>query len=199
MLGHSTPHLTSAHVSFSTEEIQQVTKAYMEREASRQTSARNAFFGKIETIRRGDIQSRVTLITLSGQVVTTVITNDSLDLLGLKTGRLVTAEVKAPWVLLYQGGECPRCSAANRFSGTIEHIKTGRVNTEFSLRIEDGTTLRAIACTESAKDLALCWRSRLGAVQLLCRGAACRLIPGWVLERGAVYPLKRGRMKAGTP
>lgn len=164
MLGHSTPHLTSAHVSFSADDIQQVTKAYIEREASRQTSARNAFFGKIKTIQRGDIQSLVTLITLGGQAVTTVITNDSLDLLGLKPGRLVTAEVKAPWVMLQKSEECPRCSAANRFVGTIEKIKKGRVNTEFSLRIEGGTTLCAVTCTESARHLDLSTGNRVWAL-----------------------------------
>ena len=164
MLGHSTPHLTSAHVSFSADDIQQVTKAYMEREASRQTSARNAFFGKIETIRRGDIQSRVTLVTPSGRAVTSVITNDSLDLLGLKTGRLVTAEVKAPWVLLQQSEECPPCSAANRFLGTIEKINRGRVNTEFTLRIDDGTTLCAVVDTEGTRYPALSPGDRVWAL-----------------------------------
>jgi molybdate transport system regulatory protein len=164
MLGHSTPHLTSAHVSFSAEEIQQVTKAYMEREASRQTSARNAFFGKIETIQSGDIQSCVTIITLSGYTVTTVITNESLEVLGLKPGRLLTAEVKAPLVVLHKGEEAPRCSAANQFKGIIERVNSGKVNTEFILRLNDGTTLCAIACTASSKRLSFSLGDRVWAL-----------------------------------
>ena len=103
ILGHSTPNLTSSYVSFSAEEIHQVTKLFMERESSHKTSARNSFFGKIKTIQRGDIQTRVEIITLSGHSVTTVITNDSLERLGLHEGRLITAEVKAPWIILQKG------------------------------------------------------------------------------------------------
>lgn len=164
MLGHSTPQLTSAHVSFSAVDIEQVTKAYLEREASRRTSARNAFYGKIASIRRGGIQSRVTLITAGGHAVTTVITNDSLELMGLKPGRFATAEVKAPWVLLHKGQKAPCCSAANRFNGTIERIRKGRVNTEFTLRIDDGTALCAVACTDSARHLDLSPGDRVWAL-----------------------------------
>jgi len=108
MLGHSTPNLTSSYVSFSEDEIQQVIKIFMERESSRKTSARNAFFGKIISIQKGDIQAFVKLFTLGGHSVTTVITNDSLEMLGLKTGSLVGAEVKAPWVMLGRGERCAR-------------------------------------------------------------------------------------------
>ncbi len=48
MLGHSTMNLTSACVSFSKDDIAQVTKLFLDREASRKTSARNSFFGKIQ-------------------------------------------------------------------------------------------------------------------------------------------------------
>ncbi len=144
ILGHATPNLTSSYVSFSADEIQHVTKLYMEREASRKTSARNTFFCKIQRIRRGGIQAIVELITVGGHSVTTVITNDSLDRLGLKAGRLITAEVKAPWVILQQGHEEPACSAENRFNGVISRITRGRVSTEYSVRISDGTELCAV-------------------------------------------------------
>lgn len=155
MLGHSTPSLTSSYVSFSAEDIEQVTKLYMDREAARKTSARNSFFGKIQAIQRGDIQARVGLITISGYSITTVITNDSLELLGLKEGRLITAEIKAPWVILHGGDEEPICSAENRFNGVIERINKGQVNTEYTVRIDDGTVLCAVVSTESAQRLSL--------------------------------------------
>jgi molybdate transport system regulatory protein len=155
MLGHSTPNLTSAYVSFSADDIRQVTKLFIDREASRRTSARNSFFGKIKMIRRGDIQARVTLTTVSGNSVSTVITNDSLDQLALKKGRLITAEVKAPWVILLSGEKEPQCSAENRFNGIIEQINKGRINTEYTVRIADGTALCAIVSSEGAKRLTL--------------------------------------------
>lgn len=155
MLGHSTPSLTSSYVSFSEEDIEQVTKLFMDREAARKTSARNSFFGKIQAVQRGDIQARVVLTTISGYYITTVITNDSLELLALREGRLITAEVKAPWVILHSGTEDPECSAENRFNGVVERINKGQVNTEYSVRIDDGTVLCAVVSTESAQRLSL--------------------------------------------
>ncbi|MBI4774703.1 MAG: TOBE domain-containing protein [Deltaproteobacteria bacterium] len=155
MLGHSTPNLTSSYVSFSEDEIQQVTRLFLEREASRKTSARNAFFGKILTIHRGDIQACVNLTTMSGHSVTTVITIDSLNRLALKEGGLIRAEVKAPWVILEQGDKEPACSAENRFHGRIVRIAGGEVNTEYAVRISDGTELCALVSTAGSRQLNL--------------------------------------------
>lgn len=155
MLGHSTLNLTGSYVSFSGDDIQQMTRLFIEREASRKTSARNSFFGKIQRLQRGDIQTRVTLTTMGGYSVFTVITNASVERLALKKGSFITAEVKAPWVILHSGKEEPRCSAENRFNGVIEHINKGKINTEYTVRITDGTTLCAIVSTEGARCLDL--------------------------------------------
>ncbi len=155
MLGHSTPNLTSSYVFFSEDEIQELVKVFMERESSRKTSARNAFFGKILSIQRGDIQALVKLATIGGYSVTTVITNDSLELLDLKEGNLITAEIKAPWVILQRGNKEPECSAENRFNGVISRINKGRVSTEYAVRISDGTELCAVISKESSLSLAL--------------------------------------------
>ncbi|MFO7687056.1 MAG: TOBE domain-containing protein [Desulfobacterales bacterium] len=155
ILGHSTPNLTSAYVTFSADEIREVTRRFVEREAARRTSARNSFFGKIQAVRRGDIQSRVDLVTISGYSVVTIITNDSLDRLGLKKGALITAEVKAPWVILQRGASEPDCSAENRFHGVVARINSGKVNTEYTVRIDDGTELCAVVSSESRRRLAL--------------------------------------------
>jgi molybdate transport system regulatory protein len=164
LLGHSTPNLTSSYVSFSEDDIQEVTRLFIERESSRKTSARNSFFGKIQELQRGDIQTKVTLTTISGFTVTTVITNDSLEQLALKEGRLITAEVKAPWVILQTGKEEPKCSAENRFKGVIERIKKGKVNSEYMLRIADGTTICSIVSTESVRYLGLDLHDQVWAI-----------------------------------
>lgn len=155
LLGHSTPNLTSSYVAFSEEEIGEVTRLYMEREATRKTSARNSFFGKIQRIVKGDIQTLVELVTVGGHAITTVITNDSLALLGLKKGRLVTAEVKAPWVIVQKGEGDPQCSAENRLEGTIARITRGRVNTEVATRLDDATEVCAVVTTTRGRRLGL--------------------------------------------
>ena len=155
LLGHSTPNLTSAYVSFSEEDIQQATRFFMEKESSRKTSARNAFFGKIQAIRQGDIQARVDLLTTGGYCITTVITSDSLQRLGLKVGKLITAEVKAPWIILYKAAGGLKCSADNVLGGVVERITRGAVNTEYVVRISDGTEVCAIITSESGSRLGL--------------------------------------------
>src|SRR5271169_4568995 len=119
LLGHSTPNLTSSYVSFSENEIRQVMKHFVEKESSRKTSARNTFFGKIRTLQQGDIQTLVELSTIEGHRITTVITNDSVGRLGLKEGKMITAEVKAPYVIVQKADREPESSAENKFSGFI--------------------------------------------------------------------------------
>jgi molybdate transport system regulatory protein len=153
MLGHSTLNITASYVNFSDADMQQVAKHFIEKESLRKTSARNSFFGKISSIKKGDIQAKVEMITLSGDRVTTIITRDSLSRLGLKTGSLITAEVKAPWVILQKSDKEPESSAENRFLGTIVRINKGEITTEYVVRISDGTELCSIVNTGSAHQM----------------------------------------------
>jgi molybdate transport system regulatory protein len=155
ILGHSTPNLTAAYVSFSEDDIQQVSRLFMDKESGRKTSARNSFFGKIQTLVQGDIQTRVELVTMGGFLVTTVITNDSVVRLGLKTGKLITAEVKAPWVMLQKGTNDFKCSADNRFNGIVQRILTGKITAEYIVRISDGTQICSMMTAEASQNLAL--------------------------------------------
>ena len=163
-LGHSTPNLTSAYVSFSEEEIRTITSSFLQRESHRKTSARNSFFGKISAIRPADIQAAVELTTLDGHVISSVITLDSLSRLGLKVGRLATVEVKAPWVSLYKTETDPLCSAENRLPGIITRITRGQVNTEYVLRIGSDTELCVITTTQSLRRLELQEKDTVWAV-----------------------------------
>jgi molybdate transport system regulatory protein len=150
ILGHSTLNVTASYVAFSDDDIQQVAKYFIEKESSRKTSARNSFFGKIRSIRKGDIQTKVEMITVGGDMVTTVITNDSLSRLGLKAGSLITAEVKAPWVVLQKSDREPESTAENRFAGTVTRINRGEITTEYVVRISDGTELCSVVTTGNA-------------------------------------------------
>jgi molybdate transport system regulatory protein len=155
ILGHSTPNLTASLVAFSDEDIHQVARHFIERESQRKTSARNTFFGKIGHVQKGDIQSRVDLVTLGGDVVATVITNTSLKRMGLKNGSLVAAEVKAPWVILQKAETKPLCTAENVFRGTVTQILRGKLTTEFVVRIHDGTELCSVVTEQSRRILGL--------------------------------------------
>jgi len=104
-------------------------------------------------IQRGDIQSRVELVTVGGDVITTVITNNSLTRMGLKRGSLVTAEVKAPWVILQKARTEPLCTAENLFHGTATQILRGKLTTEFIVRVSDGTELCSLVTEKSRRKL----------------------------------------------
>jgi molybdate transport system regulatory protein len=155
ILGHSTPNLTAAIVSFSEDDLRRVEKFFLEKESRRQTSARNAFFGKISAIRQGDIQTKVELVTIGGHRVATVITNDSLARLGLKIGMLITAEVKAPWVILHKGEQEPQTSAENAFRGTMARLIKGKITTEYVVHLADGTELCSVVTSDLNRRLDL--------------------------------------------
>lgn len=158
MLGHVTPTPTSAYVSFSPQDIQQVARVFLDREAQRGTSARNAFYGKVQALHMGDIQARVELATLDGLRVVSVITRDSVGRLGVRPGRLMTAEVKAPLVslLLRQpGAGAPASSFENVFAGVVEGLTLGVVNAECVARVSDGTQLCAIVPAAWARERGL--------------------------------------------
>jgi molybdate transport system regulatory protein len=155
ILGHSTPNLAAAYVKLSEEEMRRAEAFFVERENRRKTSARNAFFGKIDTLVKGDVQSRVEIATPGGCRISAVITNGSMERLGLKRGGLVAAEVKAPWVTVHRGADDPWSSADNVLSATVARIVRGKVTSEIVARIANGTEICSIVTEQSRKTLGL--------------------------------------------
>jgi molybdate transport system regulatory protein len=70
-------------------------------------------------------------------------------------GRLITAEIKAPWVILHKDLNERACSADNMFKGTVEKITPGKINTEYIVRISDDTEVCSIVTSESSRRLGL--------------------------------------------
>jgi molybdate transport system regulatory protein len=155
IFGHSTPNLAASYVKFSEEEMRRTEAFFVDRENRRKTSARNAFFGKIDTLRKGDVQAWVEISTPGGFRISAVITHDSVKRLGLKPGALVAAEVKAPWVTIHRSADDPACSADNVLCGTVERIVRGKVTSEIVTRIADGTAICSIVTEQSMQKLDL--------------------------------------------
>lgn len=154
-MGHSTPGITAARVSFSEEDMQQVARWFIERESGRKTSARNNFFGKATRIAKGEIQSLVEITTPDGDTVRTMVTNSSVERLGLREGRLVAAEIKAPWLMLESASRPGASSADNVYEGRITKIGRGSINTECEVSIHEGITLCAVLSTPGFDALGL--------------------------------------------
>ncbi|KJS28864.1 MAG: hypothetical protein VR64_22365 [Desulfatitalea sp. BRH_c12] len=155
IMGHSTPNLAASYVEFSEEEIKKVERLHIERENKYKTSARNSFFGKIDTVQIGDVQATIEIISIDGPKIHSLVTKDSQSRLGLKPGCLVAVEVKAPWVVLYKGIEEPACSAENRFKGSVLRVIKGKINSEVIVQISNRTELCAILTEKSRKSLAI--------------------------------------------
>ena len=153
ILGHSTPNLAASYVEFSDEEMQKVARYFIDKESRRKTSARNAFFGKIDKVEKGDIQSTIEILSVGGFRVRSVITNHSLVQIGLRRGALVMAEIKAPLVTLYKGEQEPKSTAENIFRGIVSKITVGKISTEVVVRISPETELCSIITEESKKRL----------------------------------------------
>ena len=163
ILGHSTADLTAAFLHLPEEQRRKVERQVLTRE-TRRTSARNAFFGRVAQVQKGDIQSMVVVESLGGHAVSSIITNESLKNLGVTEGSFVTAEIKAPWVVLEACEEMPRATASNRFLGEVELVRLGELTSEVIVALSDGTRLCALITTKSAKELDLTESQKLWAM-----------------------------------
>ena len=163
ILGHSTADLTAAFLHLPEEQRRKVERQVLTRE-TRRTSARNAFFGRVAQVQKGDIQSVVVVESLGGHAVSSIITNESLKNLGVTEGSFVTAEIKAPWVVLEACEEMPRATASNRFLGEVELVRAGELTSEVIVALSDGTRLCALITTKSTKELNLSEGQKLWAM-----------------------------------
>lgn len=127
------------------------------------TSARNQWWGRVTALHPGRVSTEVTLTLGGGETLAVVVTNDSVQGLGLADGREVAALVKAPHVRLAAPTEPGE--ADNRLCGTVERLVTGETDAEVALRLTGGNTVVAVMD-----------RDRLRALSLAEGLAACALI-----------------------
>ena len=99
--------------------------------------------------------AEVEVTTTSGLKVVSVITEDSMKNLGIKTGLLVTATVKAPWVILVKEDMKLKTSARNKYCGKIVKVNEGQISAEVIVELADGTKVCALVTDESVKLLNL--------------------------------------------
>ena len=150
-LGQQSPNLTASYLHFPREEARRIVHSHLRREAMKKTSARNAFTGTINRITRGDLLVEVEILTSTGLKVVAVITSESADNLELREGMNTPATIKAPWVILSTGA----ASARNHFPGTVESVRTGEIEAEVNVALEEGSTVCAVITAESARSLKL--------------------------------------------
>ncbi|HEX9204804.1 MAG TPA: TOBE domain-containing protein [Candidatus Deferrimicrobiaceae bacterium] len=117
-------------------------------------SARNVFLGTIAWIRKGAVNSEVLLRLRGEDALCSVITNESVESLGLAVGQEAYAFFKASSVILGKDLHAARVSARNVLCGKVERVKEGPVSAEVTVRLPGGSTVTAVITEESARQLA---------------------------------------------
>ncbi|HOP41423.1 MAG TPA: LysR family transcriptional regulator, partial [Geobacteraceae bacterium] len=92
------------------------------RRMSLKVSARNIFKGTVRSVRKGAVNSEVELVLPCGDPILSVITNESVENLGLHANMDAYAIIKAPSVILARDLHNARLSACNILSGSVVQI-----------------------------------------------------------------------------
>lgn len=118
-------------------------------------SARNVFKGKISALVDGSVNAEVELTTPGGDKIVAIVTEGSVNALGLAVGKEVVAYVKAPWVMILTGLDGVKFSARNQLRGTVSALHKGAVNTEVAITLTGGTEVYAVVTNEAVLELGL--------------------------------------------
>jgi molybdate transport system regulatory protein len=118
-------------------------------------SARNVLPGTVTSITRGAVNAEVLISLRGGESIVAVITNSSVDRLGLQPGTDAFAVIKASDVMVGKGLESARLSARNVLAGKLAELNEGAVNSEVGIRLPGGTVLVASITKESVQALGL--------------------------------------------
>ena len=119
-----------------------------------QTSARNAFEGRVASIEPGAVNAVVTVDVGGDEPIVASITKGSAERLGLSEGSPVTALIKATSVIVTTAGGNPT-SARDFLAGTVHEVARGAVNSVVTLDVAGGQRLTATVTNDSVDRLGL--------------------------------------------
>lgn len=119
------------------------------------TSARNQYWGKVASVKRGAVNAEVLLALEGGETIVASITNGSVDALGLAPGKEACALIKASLVLVLAGDGTAKTSARNTLRGTVTACKEGAVNGEVTIGLKGGRAVTATITNGSIRSLGL--------------------------------------------
>jgi molybdate transport system regulatory protein len=119
------------------------------------TSARNQFIGTVSMLRAGAINDEVEITLPGGARIVAVITQESAQGLGLRTGMRAIALVKSSSVIVATDLEGAKVSTRNRLTGVIGSVTPGAVNAEVVIDLDGGISVAAIVTQGSVKAMGL--------------------------------------------
>jgi molybdate transport system regulatory protein len=127
-------------------------------------SARNVWLGNVAQVEKGAVNSVVTVALKGQDTIVSVITDNSVQRLGLAPGSEVLAIVKAPSVILGLEVDRQKISARNILEGTINRIVSGVVNDEVIVDLAGGNTVTSILTSASVRRLGLQEGMKIAAI-----------------------------------
>ncbi len=154
-LGLATATTTAALVRYQEPDIARICRAFLRQEARAKTSARNVFAVVVTRLQRGSVLTAVHTHTVTNQALTAIVTNHSVEHLGLESGLAAEASVKAPLVMIAAGKQPPRCSADNCFRGKVTSVKVDGCVAEVVLLLEGGEEVCAVVGADRWQSLSL--------------------------------------------
>ena len=118
-------------------------------------SARNVLEGKVQTVTKGAVNAEVTLVLADGESIVAIITNSSVDSLGLEKGKPAYAIIKASEMIVGKGVDGTKLSARNVLAGEVTSMVDGAVNSEVAIALTGGATVVASITKVSVSSLGL--------------------------------------------
>jgi molybdate transport system regulatory protein len=118
-------------------------------------SARNLLAGTVHEVTKGAVNAEVTLVLAGGERVVAIITNSSIDSLGVEKGKAAFAIIKASEVIVGKGVDGTKLSARNVLPGEVIRVQEGAVNSEVEIKLHGGTAMVASITKQSVKTLGL--------------------------------------------
>lgn len=114
-------------------------------------SARNILEGTVSDVKKGQVMAVIKITLPSGTGISSIITNESADRLGLKNGVKAEAIIKASSVILGKEVAGINISARNIIKGTVQKVKEGMVMAKIVLDIGGGNPITSTISDESVK------------------------------------------------
>ena len=127
-------------------------------------SARNVLAGTVKKVTKGAVNAEVVLALKEGDTVTAIITNHSVDSLGLREGSSAYAIIKASEVMVGKNVQGAKLSARNVLAGEVARLEQGVVNSEVEIRLPGGTAVVASITKASVSALDLQQGDKVSAI-----------------------------------
>ncbi len=118
-------------------------------------SARNVFQGTISAIKLGSVNTEVDITLGGNDKIVAIVTNGSVESLGLTTGKAVTALIKASSILVMTDSSGIALSARNVLAGKVSKLSNGQVNSEVGITLSNGATVFATITHDAVEELGI--------------------------------------------